>query len=61
MQDYNEIINCYTYLGSVMDPSPYLLTFWLVVLILALNIADTDMCKVKANNILCYMFNVKLM
>ena len=26
-----------------MDASPYLLAFWLVVLILALNIADTDM------------------
>ena len=34
---------CYTYLGNVMDPSPYLLILWLVVLLLAFNIADTDM------------------
>ena len=38
------IIICYTYLGNVMDPSPYLPGFiWLVVLVLAFNIADTDM------------------
>ena len=37
------IRNCYTYFGSVMDPSPYLLILWLVVLLLAFNIADTDM------------------
>ena len=37
------IIICYTYLGNVMDPSPYLLILWLVVLVLAFNIADTDM------------------
>ena len=43
IQYYSESRNCYTYLGSVMDPSPYLLAFWLVILILALNIADTDL------------------
>ena len=31
------------YLGNEMDPSPYLLIFWHDVLVLALNIADTDM------------------
>ena len=34
---------CYTYLGNEMDPSPYLLIFWLVVLQLAFKIADTDL------------------
>ena len=33
----------YTYLGKVMVPSPYLLIFWLKVLVLAFNIADTDL------------------
>ena len=33
----------YTYLGKVMDPSPYLLTLWLKVLELAFKIADTDL------------------
>ena len=34
---------CYTYLGKVMDPSPYLLILWLKVLELAFKIADTDL------------------
>ena len=34
---------CYTYLGNEMDPSPNLLILWLVVLQLAINIADTDL------------------
>ena len=33
----------YTYLGKVMVPNPYLLTFWLKVLELAFKIADTDL------------------
>ena len=33
----------YTYLGKVMEPSPYLLTVWLKVLELAFKIADTDL------------------
>ena len=33
----------YTYLGNVMDPSPYLLILWLDILELAFKIADTDL------------------
>ena len=33
----------YTYLGNVMDPSPYLLILWLIVLLLAFKIADTEL------------------
>ena len=33
----------HTYLGSVMEPNPYLLIFWLNVLVLAFNIIDTDL------------------
>ena len=43
IQYYSEYIICYTYLGNEMDPSPYLLILWHDVLVLALNIADTDM------------------
>ena len=34
---------CYTYLGNEIDPSPYLLILWLVVLQPAFKIADTDL------------------
>ena len=37
------IIICSTYFGREMDPSPYLLIFWQVVLAPAVNIADTDL------------------
>ena len=45
MSDTTSLCNkmYYTYLGSVMDPSPYLLTLWLKVLELAFKIADTDL------------------
>ena len=33
----------YTYLGSIMVPKPYLLAFWLITLVLAFKIADTDL------------------
>ena len=33
----------YTYLGNVMDPRPYLFFLWLVVLLFAFKIADTEL------------------
>ena len=33
----------YTYLGSFMDPSPYLLALWLKTLAFAFIIVDTDL------------------
>ena len=33
----------YTYLGRIMVPSPYLFAFWLITLLLAFKIADTDL------------------
>ena len=38
---YNKIY--YTYLGSIMVPTPYLLAFWLKTLVLAFKIADTEL------------------
>ena len=35
--------NYYTYLGSLMDPSPYLLALWLKILAFAFIIVDTDL------------------
>ena len=35
--------NYYTYLGSFMDPSPYLLALWLKILAFAFIIVDTDL------------------
>ena len=33
----------FTYIGSFMAPSPYLLVLWLETLVLALIIVDTDL------------------
>ena len=33
----------YTYLGSFMDPSPYLIALWLKILAFAFIIVDTDL------------------
>ena len=33
----------FTYMGSFMAPSPYLLALWLETLVLALTIVDTDL------------------
>ena len=33
----------FTYIGSFMAPSPYLLVLWLETLVLALMIVDTDL------------------
>ena len=33
----------YTYLGRIMVTIPYLFAFWLITLVLAFKIADTDL------------------
>ena len=33
----------YTYLGRIMVPKPYLFGFWLITLVLAFKIADTEL------------------
>ena len=52
--------NYYTYLGNCKDPNPYLPALWLNSLAFSDIFVDTEFL-IKANTILCYMFNIKLM